>query len=157
MKRWCTTKGFQLKERLLTTMLLKPKLNTFPRKLNKLSSNTSPSKEPGKEFSIFLLKLKLFTIQKGKNMLPDKVENTFKLDTSTKTKLTIKLPPSPPSSTSPEPCPITSPVEEELPPMSRVEVAPEPTPITLSTSLSLLPMLRTMLRGEVESEPQLAT
>ena len=91
MKRWFTTKGFQLKGRLLITMQLKLRCSTFPKKLKKQSLNTSLLKRHGKGSSISQLKLKLCTILKGKNMLPDKVGNTFKLDTSTKTKPIIKL------------------------------------------------------------------
>ena len=86
-KRSSTAKEFQLKGPSQTTMQLKPKLNTSPRKLNRLLLNTNPSKGLGKEFNISLLKLKLSTTQNEKNMLPDKEENTFKLAMLTRTKL----------------------------------------------------------------------
>jgi len=44
-------------------MPLKLKLNTFQRKSKKQSLNTNQSKESGKEFNIYQLKLKLFTTQ----------------------------------------------------------------------------------------------
>ena len=73
-------KEFQLKELSQIIMLLKLKLNIFQRKFKKLLLNMNQLKRPGKEFNIFQLKLKLFTIQKEKNMLLDKEDNTFKLD-----------------------------------------------------------------------------
>ena len=91
MRRWFTTKEFQLRGQLLITMQLKLRCSTFPKKLKKQSLSMSLLKELGKESSISQLKHKLSTILKGKNMLPDKVGNTFKLDTSTKTKPIIKL------------------------------------------------------------------
>ena len=67
-KKCTILKESQLKELLLTIMLLKLKSNTSLKKLKKLLSNTNQSKEPGKEFNICQLKLKLFTTQKEKNM-----------------------------------------------------------------------------------------
>ena len=87
MKKLSTTKESPLKEPSLTTMQSKPKLNTFPRKLNKPLLNTNQLKGPGKEFNIYPLKLKLSTTQNEKSMLPDKEENTFKLAMLTQEKL----------------------------------------------------------------------
>jgi hypothetical protein len=79
MKKLFTTKEFQLKELLLIIMQLKLKSNTFLNKLKKLSLNTNQLKELGKEFNIYQLKLKLFTILKEKNMLLDK-DNTLRVE-----------------------------------------------------------------------------
>ena len=79
MKKLFITKEFQLKELLLIIMQLKLKSNIFLNKLKKLSLNTNQFKELGKEFNIYQLKLKLFTILKEKNMLLDK-DNTLRVE-----------------------------------------------------------------------------
>ena len=58
----------QFKELLQTTMPLKLKFNIFLNKFKRLLLNMNQSKEHGKEFNIYQLRLKLFTIQKEKNM-----------------------------------------------------------------------------------------
>ena len=74
------TKESQLKEQLLITMQLRLKSNISQKKLKKLSSNTSQLKELGKEFNIYQLKHKLFTIPKEKNMLLAKEDNTSRVE-----------------------------------------------------------------------------
>ena len=68
MKKLFTPKEFLLKEPSLTIMLLRLKLSTFLKKLNKPSLNTSQSKELGKESNICQLRPKLCTTQREKNM-----------------------------------------------------------------------------------------
>lgn len=72
-------KEFQLKELSLTIMQFKLKSNISQKKSNKPSLNTNQSKEFGKEFNIFQLKLKLSTILKETITSRAQV-NTFKLD-----------------------------------------------------------------------------
>lgn len=67
-------KEFQLKKSLPIIMLSKLKLNTFLKKLKKLLLNMNQLKKFGKEFNIFQLKLKLFTILKEITMLLHKVD-----------------------------------------------------------------------------------
>ena len=80
MKKSPEPKEFQLKELSLTIMQLKLKLNIFQNKSNKLSLNMNQLKEFGKEFNIYQLKPKSFTIQKEITTFQAK-ENTSKLDT----------------------------------------------------------------------------
>ena len=61
----------QLKELSLTIMLSKLKSNIFLKKLKKLLLNMNQLKGLGKEFNIYLLKLRLFTILNVKDMLLD--------------------------------------------------------------------------------------
>jgi hypothetical protein len=69
------------KEPSLTTTLLKPKSNTFPRKLKKLSLNTNQLKESGNEFNTCQSKLKSSTTLKETTTLLDKA-NTSRPATS---------------------------------------------------------------------------
>ena len=72
-------KEFQSKEQSPTIMQFKLKSNIFLKKSNKLSLSTSQLKEFGKEFNIFQLKLKLFTIQK--EIITSRAQvDIFKLD-----------------------------------------------------------------------------
>jgi hypothetical protein len=72
-------KEYLSKDKSLIIMQLKLKSNIFLNKLKKLSLNTNQFKELGKEFNIYQLKLKLFTILKEKNMLLDK-DNTLRVE-----------------------------------------------------------------------------
>lgn len=72
-------KESQSKELSQTIMQFKLKSNISQKKLNKLSLNTNQLKEFGKEFNIFQLKLKLFTIPKEITTSRAQV-NIFKLD-----------------------------------------------------------------------------
>lgn len=67
INKYIILKESQLREQSLIIMLLKLKSNTFQRKSNKLLSNMNQLREPGKEFNIYQLRLKLFTIQREKN------------------------------------------------------------------------------------------
>lgn len=78
MKKLFILKESQLKELSLIIMLLKPKSNTFQRKLKRPLLNMSQLKEPGKEFNIYQLKLKLSTTLREKNMLLDTEELSIK-------------------------------------------------------------------------------
>lgn len=79
INKFITLKESLLRELLLIIMLLRLKFNTFQKKLKKLLLNTSQLRGPGKEFNIYQLRLKLFTIQKEKNMLQLQVD-IFKVD-----------------------------------------------------------------------------
>lgn len=85
MKKSPELKEFQSKEPSLITMPSRPKSNTFQRKSKRPSLNTSQSKESGKEFNIFQLKLKSSTTQKETITLLAKDNTskpvTFKEDT----------------------------------------------------------------------------
>lgn len=79
-KKLLEPKESQSKELSPTIMPLKLKSNTFLNKSNKPSLNMNQLKESGKEFNIFQLKLKLFTIQK--EITTSRVQvNTSKPDT----------------------------------------------------------------------------
>ena len=72
-------KEFLYKELSLIIMQYKLKLNTFLKKLRKLSFNMSQSKESGREFNIYLWKPKLSTTLKEKDTLLDQDMSTDRL------------------------------------------------------------------------------
>jgi hypothetical protein len=79
MKKSPELKEFQSKEPSPTITQFKHKSNIFQNKSNKLTLSMSQLKEFGKEFNIFQLKLKSFTIQKEIIMSRAQVD-IFKLD-----------------------------------------------------------------------------
>ena len=81
MKRLFTLKEFPSKKPSPIIMLSKPKSSTFQKKSKKPSLSMNQSKELGREFNIYPLKLKLSTTQREKNTLLAKVSELSMQDT----------------------------------------------------------------------------